>query len=76
MLIKITVLDKGVSPLDLVIFRNVGSGMVSLLIVLIQGGGLRVPKESRKMLFIRSILGVSGNTAVTYGVTLVPLVIQ
>ena len=76
MLIKITVLDKGVAPLDLAIFRNVGSGLVSLLIVLIQGGSLRVPQESRQMLFIRNILGVSGNTAVTYGVTLVPLVLQ
>lgn len=75
MLIKITVVDKHVSPLDLVIFRNVGSGLVSVVIMMILGVGLKVPCESRKMLFIRSVLGVSGNTAVTFGVTLVPLVI-
>ena len=63
-----------VDPLDQVLYRNVYSAIFSLIVALIVGVSFSVRKDMRWTLFSRSVTGVAGNTAMTFGIALVPLV--
>jgi hypothetical protein len=63
-----------VNPLDQVIYRNVLSGFVALIVALSVGETFGVRKDMRCHLLWRSVIGVTGNTAMTFGVPIVPLI--
>lgn len=68
--------DLKVDPLDQVLCRNIISGLFGLLVGLYSQQPFTIKKDMRCILFGRSITGVSGNTAMTFGIALVPLVYQ
>ena len=66
----------GVDPLDQVISRNLISTLFALVVALGSSQSFAVAKGMRLTLFFRSCAGVAGNTAMTFGIALVPLVFQ
>ena len=65
-----------VNPLDQVISRNLLTGTVSYLIACYCRESFFVKENMRWKLFLRSFVGVFGNTSMTFGIALVPLVCQ
>lgn len=65
-----------VNPLDQVLYRNCLSALVSMIIIYVSSSTLEVRKDMRRTLFVRSVIGVAGNTAMTFGIVLIPLVYQ
>ena len=65
-----------VNPLDQVLCRNIVSGVFALVVALCARQPFAVQKEYRCTLFARSLIGVIGNSAMTFGIALVPLVYQ
>ena len=65
-----------VNPLDQVIYRNILSGLLALTVACVARKSFTVPQGMRGTLFSRSLIGVFGNTAMTFGIALVPLVYQ
>lgn len=65
-----------VNPLDQVLYRNVISGLLSLIVACYGKYSFTIPKDQRWTLFSRSMIGVLGNTVMTFGIVLVPLVYQ
>ena len=63
-----------IDPLDQVIYRNVISLTVGLVVALCTGTSFAIKKDMRCTLLWRSAIGVTGNTAMTFGIALVPLV--
>ena len=73
---KYAVKDLKVDPLDQVLCRNIISGLFALLVGLYSQQAFSIKKDMRFILLGRSITGVSGNTAMTFGIAIVPLVYQ
>lgn len=65
-----------VNPLDQVLYRNVLSAIFALIVALCAGHSFKVAEGMRWTLFARSCIGVAGNTSMTFGIALVPLVYQ
>ena len=63
-----------VDPLDQVIYRNIISTFFGLFVALCSKQSFAVAKGMRWTLFARSCFGAAGNTAMTFGIALVPLV--
>jgi drug/metabolite transporter (DMT)-like permease len=59
-----------------VIFANLFSLAVTASVVLIRGINLKVDKELRAPLFMRSVIGCIGLTALSFGAVLVPITVQ
>ena len=70
---KHSVKQLGVNPLDQLICRNIFSGLFALAVGYCSKQQFSVNREMRGTLFARSLTGVTGNTALTYGIAIVPL---
>jgi len=65
-----------VNPLDQVIWRNIFSSVSGLAVGLATSQSFSVQPNMRCMLLTRSLLGVFGNTVMTFAIALVPLIYQ
>ena len=74
-LIKYTVNDKKVNPLDVCFIRTltmlVGTGILGLIL----REKFAIQKEDRCMMLLRCIAGTLGFTTFTFGVAMVPLLV-
>ena len=74
-LMKYTMNTKKVDPLDICLFRMFVLFTFSISLTKINGHDFDVPRESRSILFVRCIMGTIGQTLLTFGMTMVPLVV-
>ena len=70
---KIACNEKGVNAFDIVLFANLISLVGSTIFSLCTGKGFIVAKELRGALITRSVIGLIGLTAFTFGAVLVPI---
>ena len=72
---KIACNEKGVNAFDIVLFANVISLVGSTIFSLCTGKGFIVAKELRGALITRSVIGLIGLTAFTFGAVLIPITV-
>ena len=74
--LKVTLNEKGVHPLDMCLIRTLFLFVGSLTLAKSLGAKFFVEKKDRCALLSRCIAGTIGFTSITYGVAMVPLVVQ
>lgn len=74
-LLKITINEKDVNPLDICLVRVLVMFVGTLIIAKFMKQNFYVDPKDRCLLFMRSIAGTIGFTSLTYGVALIPLVV-
>ena len=74
-LMKIAINENGVNPLDLSLIRSFLTGVFVFLIARKTKQSYYIEKEDRSTLMIGSIAGFVAFTCITYGVSMIPLVV-
>lgn len=74
--LKIAINEKKINQLDICLVRTLVALVFSFLITVVGQKSFFVEPNLRKVLLLRSVLGTIGFTTLTFGVALVPLVVQ
>lgn len=74
--LKITLNEKGVHPLDMCLVRTLFMCFGSWILGCVMKAPFKIEKSDRCALLARSIFGTIGFTTITFGVAMVPLVVQ
>lgn len=68
--------EKRVNPLDICLFRTVVLFIVSVILTKATGLNFHIPSIYKKILLVRCFVGATGYTCITFGISMVPLVVQ
>ena len=74
-LLKYTMNEKRVNPLDICMMRTLVLFLFSIVLGYATSCDFNVPSNHRMLLFVRCILGTIGYTSITFAISMVPLVV-
>ena len=74
-LMKIAINENGINPLDLSLIRSLVTGVCVVLIARKTQQSFYIEKEDRPTMWIGAISGFVAFTCITYGVSMIPLVV-
>ena len=75
-LVKIIINEYDMNPLDMCLIRTIVATIFSGTLAKLIGASFYVQPDMRKPLFIRAAIGTIGFTCITFGVAMLPLLVQ
>ena len=76
MLLKKAINERDINPLDICFLRTLVLFVGTLIISFCMKQSFFIQKQDRCVLAVRSLMGMIGFTAITFGVAMIPLLVQ